>query len=335
MKTRGARVVVGIAVSASLFFVPPAMAQVSPKGAAEALFENGKELLARGDVSTACAKLDASQKLDPAVGTLLYLGDCYERIDKTASAWAAFREAASMAEASGQRPRFEIATTRANALEPKLSFVTIHVPDDHRVAGLVITLAGLDVPQASWEVRLPADPGETRVTASAPGFATWASTIVVADSADQQDIDVPRLRERPTVDGPPPARPRASEEAFRSTESGLGPQRIAGIVIGSVGLAGLTAGGAFGLQALLDNDESLDSCRPNDPTLCSAHGVELRDRAETFATASTVALIAGGALAATGLVVVLTAPGKEPRAGQARAPTVALGPGGLRLGGVW
>ncbi|MBL8743281.1 MAG: hypothetical protein JNK04_19355, partial [Myxococcales bacterium] len=94
----------------------PVVAQPAAKPAAEALFESAKQRMEAGDYAGACAKFDASQSLDPAIGTLLHLGDCYERIGRTASAWAAFLEAASLAEAAGQQPRFEIATTRASAL---------------------------------------------------------------------------------------------------------------------------------------------------------------------------------------------------------------------------
>jgi hypothetical protein len=296
------------------------------------LFESGKQLMESGQYADACPKLDASQRLDPAVGTLLHLGDCYERIDKLASAWAAFREAASLAEASSQQPRFEIATTRANALAPKLSFITIHAKEASGVPGLVVTLASLPVPKASWEVQIPVDSGEQIVTATAPGYASWSSRVTVREPG-VHEIDVPPLT--PLAEPEPlPAAPVLVEPPKQAPSDGIGAQRIVGIVIGSVGLAGLTAGGAFGIAALLTNEESLDNCRPQDATLCSERGVELRDRAGTFATTSTVALITGGALAAGGLVIVLAAPSREPKAGGVK-PTVALGPSGLRFGASW
>jgi hypothetical protein len=106
-----------------------AHAQTSQSAAAEALFEAGREQIASGELDEGCRKMEASQKIDPAVGTLLYLGDCQERLGRTASAWAAFREAASLARLSGQPQREEIATTRAAALEPRLSRVKVAVND--------------------------------------------------------------------------------------------------------------------------------------------------------------------------------------------------------------
>src|SRR3954470_4044560 len=48
------------------------------RAAAQALFDQAKELLARDNVTGACPKLEESQRLDPTSGTLINLADCYE-----------------------------------------------------------------------------------------------------------------------------------------------------------------------------------------------------------------------------------------------------------------
>ena len=59
----------------------------------EALFREGKTLLQEGKFDQACPKLAESHRLDPAGGTLVTLGLCYEGAGKTASAWVVFGDA--------------------------------------------------------------------------------------------------------------------------------------------------------------------------------------------------------------------------------------------------
>src|SRR5258706_15050741 len=89
----------------------------SDKAAAEGLFGDARRLMADGKFAEACPKLEASQRLDPGVGALLNLGDCYEQYGRTASAWVEVREAASAARAGGSTDREAVARGRATALE--------------------------------------------------------------------------------------------------------------------------------------------------------------------------------------------------------------------------
>src|SRR6188768_4533635 len=105
----------GVAVS-----VPtPAHAEAgaAQKAAAESLFDDGLKAMKSGHFAEACPKLEESERIDPAIGTLLYLGECYEKTGRTASAWATFREAASLANTSNQADRARVASARAQGLE--------------------------------------------------------------------------------------------------------------------------------------------------------------------------------------------------------------------------
>ena len=67
-----------------------ARAQVSAeeKATAEAVFEEGMHLIKKGNFAEACPKFELSQRVEPAVGTMLYLAECYENTNRTASSWA-------------------------------------------------------------------------------------------------------------------------------------------------------------------------------------------------------------------------------------------------------
>ena len=61
--------------------------------------------MAQNRLAEACAKFDESQHQDPGIGTLYHYADCEDRLGKTATAWAAFREVAAEARALGQTAR--------------------------------------------------------------------------------------------------------------------------------------------------------------------------------------------------------------------------------------
>src|SRR5512139_1741852 len=81
--TRGKWVVAAAFALLANLAASAARAQASDKAAAEALFDEGRKLMAEGKYAAACAKLEASQKLDAGVGTQLNLADCYEKSGKT------------------------------------------------------------------------------------------------------------------------------------------------------------------------------------------------------------------------------------------------------------
>ncbi|HMA95899.1 MAG TPA: hypothetical protein VKP30_24595, partial [Polyangiaceae bacterium] len=126
--------------------------------AAEDLFTRGKQLLDKKQYRDACLKLEESQRLDPAIGTLLYLGFCYERIGKDASAWSTYRAAQSAANQAGQARRAQIAQRRAERVEPRLARLVINL-SSVAPEGLRITRNGVELGTASLGQAVPVDPG--------------------------------------------------------------------------------------------------------------------------------------------------------------------------------
>src|ERR1700730_13198351 len=94
---------------------------------AEALFSEGTKLMEASNYADACPKLASSQRLVRGIGVTLYLGECYERSGKTASAWAQFRLAESLANSRGDK-RAAVAHDRAESLEAQLPRLKIVVP---------------------------------------------------------------------------------------------------------------------------------------------------------------------------------------------------------------
>ena len=56
------------------------------RSAAQALFEQARDLMKQDKAAEACPKLEESQRLDPGVGTQFNLAECYVKMHRTASA---------------------------------------------------------------------------------------------------------------------------------------------------------------------------------------------------------------------------------------------------------
>jgi hypothetical protein len=279
--------------------------------AAEALFNEGRSLVAKGKYGEACPKFAESQRLDPASGTLMNLGDCYEKIGMFASAWATYREAVSEANRVGNKQRERDAKVLADRVEPKLSRLLVKVPEAHVVPGLQIKRDDLLVDRAQWGTYIPIDPGDHRVLVEAPGYAPWSAHLAIAEAA-RRDIEVPRLEALPE---PPPQEDRGKS------------QRTLGFVVGGVGIAALAAGGVVGLTAMSLRSEAKDlGCSEVD--CATSEAMEKNDSALGRANVSTVLFIAGGVVTAAGAILLLTAPsGPAVSAGSAaRAPKPASRP---------
>ena len=293
------------------------------RAAAEALFNDGRKLAASGKYAEACPKFEASQRLDPGLGTLLNLAECYEKLGKTASAWAEYKEAIPLARASGSKTRQDLATERAQALESRLSMLTIRaMSNGDDSAHLEIRRDGVPVQDAELGSPIPVDPGPHTVEASAPGKQKWSSTVKLADS-DKVAVDVPLLTPLPT--GAPPASegPRRAEPAATSevaSESSGSTQRTAALIVGAVGVAGLGIGTVFGLGASSKWSDAKSKCGAY-PYECSQEALDAKSSASSKAAVATVALVVGGAAIAGAAVLWFTAsPSKETNVALGVAP---------------
>jgi len=294
----------------------------SNRAAAEALFNQGRALAASGRYSEACPKFEASEQLDPGLGTLLNLADCYEKLGKTASAWAEYREAIPLARAAGSKAREDLATQRAKALESRLSLLTIRALGGGADSeGLDIRRDGVPVLPAELGAPIPVDPGPHTVEAAAPGKQKWSSTVHLSD-AQKLEVEVPALvaSAQPKAAAAAAEKPVAAPPAEPAAKSGSG-QRTAAVVVGAVGVVGVGLGTVFGLSASSKWSDAKSGCSAY-PYGCSSEALDARSAANSKATISTVAFIAGGVALAGAAVLWFTAD-----SGKEKSVAVGVGPG--------
>ncbi|MET0340336.1 MAG: hypothetical protein ABW252_05010 [Polyangiales bacterium] len=316
-----------------------ARAQVTPaeKAAAEALFDRGMTATREGKFDDACRAFEQSQAIERGIGTMLWLADCYERTGRTASAWALFREASSEARANGQGERAEAGRQRAERLEPMLGRLIIEVPADGRASGLEVLRNGAPVPPGLWGVGVPVDPGAHKIEARAPGHQSYTQSIGIEKGPGAWKVEVPKLvaeaqpvAAAPAVTSVAEPTPVAAPAPIAPKEKPGKAQRIAGIVMGSAGVALLAVGGGFGIRAIRKNNETKDLCGDDNP--CgNAKGVDASKSAKTAATLSTAGLAGGGALLAGGLLTYLLAPKGDAQISLGVGERTAL----LSVGGVF
>lgn len=329
-------------VSAMVSAAAPVRAQTGQDNGllAESLFREGRRLMQAQNYAEGCPKLEESNKLDPAPGTLLALATCYEAQGRVASAWGEFTQSLATARRDGRADREAFAREHIAKLEPLIPKITIDVPPASRVAGLEVTRNGAPITEPSWGVALPSDPGSLVVTASAPGHKPWTFKTQVQTS-QVLHVAVPVLDDAPApLPAPLPATasPAAATGSLDGSVHILEPTRpaparhdyrVAAYIAGGLGIASLAVGTYFGVSALSKQRESDSGCPVvNGARACTQAGVDASSAALTSAHIADVTIGAGLAAVAVGVVLfALSTPHAEGAGADTPAatpPTAAL-----------
>ena len=334
----------GLVVSSSVASARPSLAaepSAADKETGRSLYAQGMSLLEAHDYTgaeRACRGAHAIVKV-PTASTCW--GHALEGLGRLVEARDAFVEAAHYPEKTGEPRVFtearDAANAEADALTARIPSLVIAVTGPPDTTQLSATVDGATI--AADTARLPrkVDPGRHVIVVSAPGFRQARIEATAVEGHEQRvaiyleplagdDMAAPS-------DAPGPARVEPASPEAAGAGSG---QRVLGLVVGGVGVAGLAVGSIFGLVASSAWSRSQSECVS--PTNCSNHSQAISDHddATSAGTLSTIAFLAGGALVATGAVLFFTAPSKHERSSGAHleiAPLVAGGSGGLMLRG--
>ncbi len=334
-RTAGSALPLLLAV-ASLAISVPASAQPDDAVLAEALFEDGRKLMDAGKLVEACPKLAESYRLEPAGGSLLNLAVCHEKEGKLATAWSEFKDALGMARSAGRPEREALASNHIEALGPRLSRLTIQLAPGADVAGLELTHNGSSLPRAAIGTALPVDGGKHEISASAAGHQPWQASLQIAREGDRQTVVIPVLE---MTSGAGVAPPTGTSQALASDDGSM--QRIMGIIVGGVGVAGTVVGAVFGVRAVSLSSESDDQCGDGElcpDTVLGREGMAAHENAHTSATLANAFVGAGLGLVGVGLVVLLTAPSSgetEGATGAFVSPTMGPDGAGVALRASW
>lgn len=334
------RLALGVAVCAT-----PSIAHADADADAQDLFVRGRDLREKGDPAGAATLFRKAYGLAPSrLGSLRNLAECEEQLGHFASARRAWLEL-GRALLTNRDPKYDTwakdADDAAARLLPKVAQLTLEVfvkrvdgtgpvtAADGAKGSVEITINGEVLPIALAATRLDRDPGhfEIRVGGKDVEAPAAQSVDLVAGGSKTVKLVV-------VLKPPPPADVAPASEHMH-------PRRVAGFVTLGVGAASfITAGVTFALRsgALRDLE---GKCPAYETKPCPREVSDIVSRGQTMSTLTTVFLISGGVLAATGLTLVLASPDvQEPanKAGRTPRPSrpslqVTPGFGGVMLEG--
>jgi hypothetical protein len=310
--------ILSLVVGASLQATPA----VAQRAEANFLFDEGRAAMARRDYAAAISRLEQSQQMDPAVGTLLNLAECYALLGRRASAWSAYRDAASLAASTRQPERERYATRKAQELEAQLSRLVVLIEPSARVPGLMLTRNGVPLPEGLWGAAIPVDPGPQHLEAKAPGYQTWKLDVDVTDGAANQPVEVPVLVAEPaapraTSSAPVVAQPvivPAAQPAAVPGDRGAAPRQPSALpTLGWVGVAAGAVSLGVGVFSFADGRSKISDA--NCPGQVCVRGVGDKSLHDTGRTREKLGVglgVAGVILAGAGATLLLLAPSEGP-----------------------
>lgn len=343
---RSVAIAIAIAAPAGLTSAQPR----DPAGA-DKLYDEASALLAKGDWTNGCPKFEQSNRLDPSTGAVLKLAECAEHDGRLARAWSYLKDARSLnADTQSAKLKKEIedfCTAGLARLEPRIPQLTVSIKD--RPEGLRVLRDGQDI-TSTLDTALPVDPGKHVIEVSAKGYKSQKAEIDVAEGSRptwegtlEKDPTAVEPDPKPDpIDPDPKPDPKPDPNPKPGPGSGLNGVQLAGFVVGALGLGlvGVSIGtgvAAMGQKSDLDALGCTSKAGADGDTILCPSGSfdtakELSETGSTLALTSTVTTFVGGAVALSGVVLVVvgslskSAPRSDDAASSAWRITPVVGP---------
>ncbi len=309
-------------------------AAAEPAVVASTLFNQAVEKMEAEQFSEACPLLEQSYKLAPKPGTLFTLANCRDREGKVASANTRYAEYlrtyAGMTEAERQKHanRAFISETRVHELESRLPKLKLTWQGE-LPAQLRILVDDVEWASHAPGFTFPLDPGPHQISVMQPG-APGKKREIMLELGKATTLDINAEVSFVKLHAPESTTDVVPVKTFPSaTNPRTNPRKTAGFITLGVGSAGLVFGGIMGMLALSEKQTVAAHCHGTARHECDATGISAVERMRTYANPSTIGFVAGGVLAATGVVLVVT----SPRQTKEEPMTMTLDAGGVRGGG--
>ncbi|MBI4700980.1 MAG: tetratricopeptide repeat protein [Deltaproteobacteria bacterium] len=303
------------------------------KETARNLVRLGDDKLAQGDYKGALEAYRAADAIMGVPTTRLQVGRTLAALGRLTEARDTLLQVARMPREADEPEPFLRAREAAAELARQIA---------ERIPSLQIDVVGLApgikpelsldfTPVGNAALSLPRklDPGTHVVRVAARGMTAFEEAITLAEREQLRLRIVLQSAPGPDASASPKARPPGAAPGSAPTGGG-GMPAAAWVGLG-LGAAGVAAGAVTGILSLSATADAKDLCGEQS---CPPEADAPIDRAELMAGLSNVGFAVGVAGVGVGLVVLLTAPARAPRAEQAAVTLEPLiGPGLVGLGG--
>ncbi len=267
----------------------PAFAQNSQELThARAVFQQGLELEQAGNWSAAVQRFREVGQVRMTPQVRFHIALCEEKLGRLVAALGGYELALADADSVGADFRSEVESnvTRLRERIPKLV-----IQRGSGAEAATIELDGVAVGDSSVGVEVPQDPGPHAVTASAPNYQPFETTVTLAEG-EKKTVEIvmePAPREATVLLGPGAEKPPMSK------------LRLTSFIVGGFGVASLAASGVL-LALRLNKQSRLDArCPTRVDCPFSDRDDEKRMRTYHYASVATF----GVGLAAVGAGVTL------------------------------
>ena len=302
-------------VAVPLLLAAPASAQPvddATRAAARKLGSSGLEAFQAHDYATANDKLGRAFRILQAPSLGLWSARALEKLGKLVEAQERYLKVTRLPIVGGDAEVQKKAQAEAAAdlasLSPRVPTIVVQV-EGASPSDVTLTIDGGVLSSDLVGEAFPVDPGSHQVV-GVRGAERIEADVLVAESEHKSTA----LRFGSALAGaaapgasPPSQAAVAQEPAAGASSSGISQRTVGWVTLG-VGAAGLAVGTVTGIIALADRgglSQGGNNCYG------SKCGTAMEDKVDSYnsmRTFSTVGFIAGGVLATTGVVLLLTAP---------------------------
>jgi hypothetical protein len=263
-------------------------------------FLDGVELYEKKDCNAALPLLRQAHQATNSPNARLYIARCLLELGQLSEAYDEMKTTVSEATARADKePKY--APTRNSAaaelaiLDQKVGKLMVAISDPPE--GTTVNVNDWVLAPDRWGRPVAIEPGKQTIVVKAPGKQTETRAVVVA--AGQLKTLALSLRDEGGDEAPPKD---IAPKPDQPSETAGGEVRTVGFVIGALGLVGVGVGAGLAAKAKSDFDGIDEECGS---ATCPAEFQGRVDDGRSMQLGANIALIAGGALAATGAAMVI------------------------------